>query len=241
MDPRLEQKFAAIEDFYWWYVGKNRLVLDWAGGCGKTLDLGCGTGSLFEQVARRADAAFGIDSSPVAIARSRERVPKAGLTRASVIALPFRDSSFDTLVASEILEHLADDRKALAEWRRVLKPAGRLILTTPAHPHLWGRHDDLCHHVRRYRKPELRRNLLGAGFRIERLSYTFSFLYPVMAALRPLRRHASRDEGKLKDDFIRVPDALNRFMIRLSDMEARWLRKADLPLGASLIALARRL
>ena len=183
MDPRIEQKFARLEDSYWWYVGKIRIVREWAGSCGRVLDLGCGTGALFQQIARQAQGVFGIDFSEVAIAGSRERVPEAGLSRASVMALPFREASFDTLVASEILEHLPDDRKALAEWRRVLKSKGRLIATVPAHPHLWGHHDELCHHERRYRKSELGERLTEAGFRVERLSYTFSYLYPVMAEL----------------------------------------------------------
>ncbi|MBI2881707.1 MAG: class I SAM-dependent methyltransferase [Candidatus Tectomicrobia bacterium] len=244
MDPRLEQKFADLEDRYWWYVGKNRLVREWAGSCGRALDLGCGTGALFEQIARRADSLFGIDLSRVALAHSRRRVPSAGLARASVLDLPFREGSFDTLVASEVLEHLPDDRQALAEWRRVLRPLGRLILTTPAHPHLWGRHDELCHHQRRYRKRELRDRLREAGFRVERVSYTFAFLYPVMAALRPLRRRGSSDTGDdgsgLGDDFFPVPDPMNRLLIALAGLEARWLKRAGLPFGASLIALARR-
>ena len=240
MDPRIEQKFAGLEDSYWWYVGKSRLVREWAGSCGRVLDLGCGTGALFQQIARQARAVFGIDFSEVAIAGSGKRVPDAGLSRASVMDLPFRKSSFDTLVASEILEHLPDDRKALSEWRRVLKPEGRLVATVPAHPHLWGHHDELCHHQRRYRKSELGRKLSEAGFRVERLSYTFSYLYPVMAALRPLRRGVKESKARLHDDFLPVPAAVNRALIRLSALEARWLRKASLPFGASLIALARK-
>jgi ubiquinone/menaquinone biosynthesis C-methylase UbiE len=244
MDPRLEQKFADIEDFYWWYVGKNRLVCEWVSARSKTpcrlLDLGCGTGALFEQVARKADTAFGIDFSDVAIAKSRKRVPDAGFSLASVMDLPFRDSCLDMLIGSEVLEHLPDDRKALAEWRRVLKPGGRLIATTPAHPHLWGRHDELCHHQRRYRKSEMGEKLAEAGFRVERLSYTFSFLYPAMAALRPLRRRSRQNEMALDDDFVPVPETLNRLLAGLSGLEARWLRKANLPFGASLIAMARK-
>ena len=238
MDPRLEQKFADIEDSYWWYVAKNRLVRQWLGRCGRVLDVGCGTGALFEAVAGQSDAPYGVDSSPVAMVQTHKRVPGAGLCRASVMHLPFQNAAFDALVASEVLEHIGDDRGALLEWHRILKPGGKLVLTTPAHPHLWGRHDELCHHVRRYRRVELGQKLREAGFRVERLSYTFSFLYPVMTALRPVRRRPRQGQGSLGDDFLNVPEPMNRLLIALLGIEARWLRRVNLPFGASLIALA---
>ncbi len=243
MDPILEQKFSEIEDTYWWYVGKNRLVRDLAGQCEKLLDLGCGTGALFQQIACQTDSLFGIDFSDVAVARSRERVSSSGLALASVVDLPFQDGVFDTLIASEVLEHLPDDCQALSEWGRVLKPGGRLIATVPAHPHLWGSHDELCHHQRRYRKSELQAKISAAGFHMERISYTFSYLYPIMAILRPLRpslRWPKSTDEPLKDDFHRVPSFINRILIGLSALEMYWLRISSLPIGASLITLARK-
>ena len=219
------------------------MVRELAGACGKLLDLGCGTGALFQQVARQADSPFGIDFSEVAVTRSRERVSDSGLALASVIDLPFRDSVFDTLIASEVLEHLPDDCRALSEWRRVLKPGGRLIATVPAHPHLWGAHDELCHHQRRYRKSELQAKLSTAGFHLERISHTFSYLYPIMAILRPLRpslRWPRSIDESLGDDFHSVPSFVNRILIGLSALEVRWLRISNLPIGASLITLARK-
>ncbi len=240
MDPKFEQKISEIEDTYWWYVGKNRLVRELAGSGGRLLDLGCGTGALFQQVARQADSSFGIDVSGVAVANSRKRVSNAGLALASVMDLPFRDGVFNTLIASEVLEHLPEDRKALSEWQRVLAPGGRLIVTVPAHPHLWGPHDELCHHQRRYRKSELQTKLSDSGFRVHRLSYTFSYLYPVMAILRPALRWLKTAEDLLGDDFYDVPPSVNRMLIGLSALEANWLRISNLPIGASLITLARK-
>ena len=61
-----------------------------------------------------------------------------------------------------MLEHLDDDRAALAELRRVVRPGGALVVTVPAHPRLWSRHDELNHHRRRYTRASLRA-AAGAG------------------------------------------------------------------------------
>ncbi len=100
-----------------------------AGGC--VLDAGCGR-SLFTEI--RPDWPFAIVASDVdhdLLASRKAEFPKVRWLQGDAQPLPFRDVAFDALFAGELIEHLPDPAPALREFRRVLKPGGALILTTP--------------------------------------------------------------------------------------------------------------
>lgn len=89
-------------------------------GLGRILDIGSGEGDLVGALLRNGADAHGVDVSSVVVARSNQRIPDR-FTCGSVLSLPFSDASFDTLVSTDCLEHLAaeDVPKALAEIHRV--------------------------------------------------------------------------------------------------------------------------
>jgi ubiquinone/menaquinone biosynthesis C-methylase UbiE len=98
---------------------------------GRVLDYGCGPGVLLRRLVSRAAECWGVDVDAAELA-------SAGAidgVRIEQIApgqrLPFEDASFDTVVISEVIEHVADERMVLADLTRVLRPGGRLLLTTP--------------------------------------------------------------------------------------------------------------
>jgi SAM-dependent methyltransferase len=100
-------------------------------GGGRVLDAGCGR-SLFTEI--RPDWPFNIVASDVdhdLLASRRRDFPAVRWLVGDAAPLPFRDAAFDALFAGELIEHLPDPRPALAEFRRVVKPGGPLILTTP--------------------------------------------------------------------------------------------------------------
>ena len=83
-------------------------------------------------------------------------------------SLPFEDESFDAAVLGEVLEHVEDDRGALREVARVLRPGGVLALSVPANPKLYGPSDVWAGHIRRYTRPALFDACTSAGFTVER-------------------------------------------------------------------------
>lgn len=98
---------------------------------GRVLDAGCGR-SLFTEI--RPDWPFQVVAADVdhdLLVSRRAEHPQVAWAVAGADPLPFRDGSFDALFAGELVEHLPDPRPAMAEFRRVLKPGGTLILTTP--------------------------------------------------------------------------------------------------------------
>lgn len=112
----------------------------------RILDLGCGTGTLAVGLARQASV-VGIDADPAMIERTRRRARdtkvELELHEARADELPFADHSFDRVVSSLLLHHLAaaPRRRALSECRRVLKPAGRLVVAD------WGAPRDVVMRV----------------------------------------------------------------------------------------------
>ena len=86
--------------------------------------------------------------------------------------LPFADDTVDVVAALDVLEHLHDELAAIEECRRVLRPGGHFILYVPAYQLLWGHEDVISHHLRRYRRGQIRRLLTAAGFDIVHLGWT---------------------------------------------------------------------
>lgn len=100
------------------------------------LDAGCGPGVTSLTLARRGYRVTAIDTDPAKIETLRLLARSHGqslATRlASVCELPFRDSSFDKVLCAEVLEHVEDDRRAVSELARVLRPEGILVITVPS-------------------------------------------------------------------------------------------------------------
>jgi SAM-dependent methyltransferase len=138
-----------------------------AGPGPEVLDAGAGQGSLSAKLAELGFEVTSSDASPAAVAVLRERV-RGPVFEANVTSLPLADETFDGAVLGEVLEHVEDDRSALAEIARVLRPGGVLALSVPANPKLFGPSDVWAGHVRRYTRPALIDACRSAGFTVER-------------------------------------------------------------------------
>ena len=143
------------------------------GRAGAALDLGCGDGRLGALLDAQELALA--DVSELALQRARKRLPEA---HARLVEhdrpLPFEDNAFDLVLCAETLEHVRDVQLLLSEARRVLRPAGRLAVTTPAHGRLTGldvllrgferRFDPLSPHLRFFAARSLATLLDALGF-----------------------------------------------------------------------------
>jgi SAM-dependent methyltransferase len=229
----------SLEGEHWWFVGRRRLALRlldrFARARPQCLDLGCGTGVVLGELARRG-AATGLDMSPLAIGYSRRRGLKK-LVRGDAEALPFRAQTFDAVVSLDLFEHLPGERAGIEEAFRVLRPGGVLVLAVPAMMSLWGPHDVALMHRRRYTRSEVATRLEEAGFHVVRVSYSVCFLYPVVRWVRFLER---RRAGEPKSSLRALPGWLNRILAGVQRSEAALIERMDLPWGSSVVAVARR-
>jgi SAM-dependent methyltransferase len=114
------------------------------------VDAACGTGRHAGYLTSRGHRVTGVDSSPAMLARARVRVPEADFREGGLDALPVPDGQADLVICALALAHRPDLRPAFAEFARVLKPGGHLIVTDVHHervllgsvPHIRTRDDD---------------------------------------------------------------------------------------------------
>jgi SAM-dependent methyltransferase len=244
MDAALYPQVAAVEDTHWWFAGRRAICermlahLELSPGA-SILELGCGTGGNFPMLARRGKLyAMDEDESALEFAASRRL---AQLARGSLPRnFPFAEHRFDLVVMTDVLEHLDDDGDSLCAVRSCLKPRGRLLVTVPALNWLWSQHDDTHHHRRRYRATELRRLLDDRGFEIEYLSYYNFLLFPAIAVVRLIQRlRPAALSGTGRHDLKMPSRFVNSALLSLFSCERFVLGEFHLPVGISLIALAR--
>lgn len=225
---------------HWWFRGRRLvlselLVRQGGGGQPRILDFGCGTGG---NVAMEAAVGPVVGIEPDAGAL-RLAQPRGGalFCRAVGTSLPFAGGTFDLVLASDVLEHIADDGLASSEIHRVLRVGGSLVFSVPAHPWLFGAHDVALRHQRRYTRRTIRDLLEGAGLRVSWLSYWNTTLFPVAVAARLAKQFG---RAGVRSDVRDVPALVNRTLTGLLALEARALRHMRLPWGLSLIGTATR-
>jgi len=251
MDDALERFTFDVEERHWWYRGR-RAVLEAAldgleplraqdpgAGRPRILDAGCGSGRNMVALARRGEVT-GIELASQSLEAARARDVGPVLPGSLDDPLPFDEAAFDLAVALDVLEHVADDGGALRELARVLAPGGRLLVTVPQYGWLWGEHDVLAHHHRRYTRALLLDRAAAAGLRPERVTSFNTVLLPAIGAARLVQR--VRRRAQPASDLGRTPQGpVNGALERILRGEAAVVRRGrNLPAGVSLLAVLRR-
>jgi SAM-dependent methyltransferase len=246
VEQLLEETYRAEREHFW-FKGFRQFIaplVDQALAgrpAPRLLDCGCGTGTNLDLFRARCDA-FGFDLTPGGLRLARTH---GGLrvARASITHVPFAPATFDVVTSFDVLQCITEamETQAMASMARVLKPGGSLILNVAALDILSGSHAVLSEEVRRYTKPLMRQALSRAGLVPQRITYTNFTLFPLMLATRTWQRvrGAARPEALTAE--ISVPSGpVNGALTALLSLEARALRLTDLPIGSSLLVLARK-
>jgi len=207
----------------------------------RILDCGCGTGANVDLLARFGRA-YGFDLTEIGLRIGRE-AGRTRLARASVTSVPFPTASFDLVTSFDVLYALEerDERTALGEMFRLLKPGGHAIINVAAMEILRGDHSVLSREVRRYSRDRLGRALSAAGFTVVRLTYTNATLTPPLFLLRAFQRwRGLRSENDIPHELAVPPAPINTLLTGVLGVESVWLRSFDLPFGSSLLCLAQK-
>lgn len=179
-------------------VNYNAFLLDLihrhALGSGAILDFGAGTGT-FAIPLRRAGLEIACVEPDADLGN---RLRAQGL-RVEVATERLASDSFDFVYSLNVLEHIEDDAAALRELRRVLKPAGRLLVYVPAFQLLFTSMDQKVGHFRRYRKHELVGHLRTAGYTIEDACYVDSIGFAATLVFKAIgNRTGALDRGQIR-------------------------------------------
>jgi ubiquinone/menaquinone biosynthesis C-methylase UbiE len=243
---RLLEMTARAEREHFWFHGFRRFVRplledaarDVKGRVPTVLDCGCGTGNNLQMI-RQYGRAFGIDLTYSGLAYARHHRERL-IAQASATALPFPDRVFDIVTSFDVIYALDDAgaATALKEMYRVMRPGGYLVLNVAALPVLRGNHSVLGGEVQRYTRRSLRRHFEDADFGVKRLTYTNISILPMVAGIRFAQRLIGHREST-QEISVPVPP-VNAALKVLLAVEAAAVRWVDMPIGSSLLALARR-
>jgi SAM-dependent methyltransferase len=204
----------------------------------KILDAGCGTGLLLQKLQQRGSA-FGFDISAEALEFCSQRELK-NISCATVQQLPFEAEVFDGIVSADVLYHrnVPEDRKALLEFYRVLKPGGSLILNLPAFEFLRSAHDIAIHTQRRYKKKQLEILLRSCGFKINHCYYRNCLLFPFMALSRLLRKPNAQSNAK--SDVTLLPAFINNSLTHILFADDWLAKRIPWPAGLSVFCVGTK-
>ncbi|RAU23596.1 hypothetical protein CU669_00370 [Paramagnetospirillum kuznetsovii] len=246
------ESHAEIEDRHWWFKARRRIVYglveDIMDGAQRRLivDVGCGTGGNIGPLAHVHDC-LGVDTSDMAVSIARTKYPhcsfRLGMAPESIVDVLDRTG---LVLMMDVLEHIPDDRAALASLVEALRPGTTLLITVPADMRLWSVHDEAALHQRRYDMESLRRCWQGLPVKEHMLSPYNSLLYfPIRLARWLLRRLKLKSQSHSDFQLPLGPiEAVLAFLFgaerhRLLDL-LRGRTKRGFRRGVSLIAVLER-
>ena len=242
MERTVFNRLDQLEGQHWWFAARRKILKNVITQFApkkanlRVMEAGCGTGGNLQMLSSfgKLDA-FELDDEARVIAKSKLPMDvKSGMLPDHV---PYQDGSFDVVVAFDVIEHVEKDVESLAKLGKQLAPGGRLVMTVPAMPWLWSKHDETHHHFRRYTSASLNEALVKAGLKPVRISYFNTLLFPLIAGLRLVRKMFGITETA--DDAMPSP-AVNGILKSIFGFESNWVGRVSMPVGVSLLAVAQR-
>ncbi len=212
---------------------------------GTLLEVGCSSGYFLHDARAAFPDALIIGSDYVAgplRVMAREH-PTQPLLQFDLTRCPLPDACLDAVVALNVLEHIRDDRAAVRELHRILKPGGVAVIELPAGPGLYDVYDKALMHERRYSMAGARRLFAETGFRVERPTHIGFFLFPAFAAVKLRnKRHLSLPEEAQKEMVKKSIHATksSRLMKGLMKAETWGARYVQYPFGIRCVLTAVR-
>lgn len=241
MDRSVYDRMNELEARHWWFTARRAIIAtlirrELGGGTDKSiLEAGCGSGGNLSMLKQ-----FGhVDAFEYDEMARQHATEKSGLDirfGALPQELPFEDRRYDLIGLFDVLEHVEADTASLSALAGLLNTQGKILVTVPAFPFLWSKHDERHHHFRRYTRASLEQAAREAGLKVSYSSYFNMFLFPLAVAARALKRLTGSDTP---DDRLPAP-MLNSLLTRVFGFERRLLGRIRLPVGLSLAAVLEK-
>lgn len=244
MDGEAYKEMIELQEKHWWFVARRDVIKAFVklqmneSSASKVLEIGCGVGGNVGLLSQSGNY-LGIDMHRPAIDYCSEKFPQFNFqcTRVEDIPQEFSFNKFDSIYILDVLEHIDDELAILQSTQNYLTQNGKILLTVPAFEFLWSPHDDFVHHVRRYTKNRLQKTLEEAGYKVERISYFNSILFP----LALIQRLGMRLMKKKLSTHLSTPPALVNWLFTVIFAQEAWILKhTNLPVGLSIMAVVSK-
>ena len=159
MDRAYYAEYFELERNHWWFHVRGKIIMERIAKLSKgkelkILNVGAGTGYTSELMQQFGEV-VSVEYDQVCADLVRDKLG-LNIVQGSITELQYEDNSFDLVTAFDVVEHVEDDLLSVSELHRVCKPGGHVLITVPAFMSLWGHHDVINHHFKRYVKPEVR-------------------------------------------------------------------------------------
>ena len=242
IEKNIYEKLYHLETHLWWFESRRSIIMYLIRNIIKPqrklkiLDIGCGTGSEIDFFTEFGEIT-GIDSSKEAINLCLKRGLEKKVIEANAEKLSFPDEIFDLILCLDVLEHIQYPEFAIAEISRLLKKEGFVVLTVPAFAWLWSEHDKVSGHFKRYNIKELKSILQLKNFKLIKMSYFNTFLFPAIVLLRKFKNFI----GSKDNDFAIPIKPINWFLKCVFDSEKFFLKYLDFPFGISIITIIQKI
>ena len=239
MERVVYQQMAELDDRHWWYRARRKVLAELIRrevrppANAQILEIGCGTGHNLAMLGEFGHV-DGLELDDEARALSEKRLGRK-IMRSPLPELgEVPDRHYDLIGAFDVIEHIPDDKAALASIATKLKPGGKFVMAVPAHQWMWSAHDVVNHHQRRYSKRAVKALIDGSPLKLEKIGYMNSLLFPIAVA----ERAASKLMGKENADVRLPPAPLNAALEKVFAAERYLVGRLPLPPGLSLFAVA---
>jgi SAM-dependent methyltransferase len=242
MHINLYRTFYELQKKHWWFASKKAIILEAIkyhanlNDESTILDIGCGSGLMLNSLSELG-ITLGMDASDEAIKFSQEIFQGTVCKGQLPSDVPFSKNQFDLITALDVIEHIDADLQSLKTVQSLLTENGVAIITVPAYMFLWSHFDELNHHKRRYTVRELKIKLKNSGFKIKKISYYNSFLFPIIYFVRKFNNLIGRDGNS---DLVIPGKFVNFILKKILSSEKYPLRFFDLPFGVSILAVVSK-
>lgn len=204
MERSYFKEYYHLERKNWWFIVRRKILRErisaLLGNAGNLdiLNAGAATGSTSEMLTDFGHViSLEYDEECCRFTKEMLATP---LIQGSILELPFPDQHFDLVCAFDVIEHVEDDARAVSEMYRVCRPGGYLAITVPAYMFLWGRHDVINQHYRRYTLRQLKALTEAHKGKIIYATYFNSGLFIPIAGFRLLMRMVEKAGAKRKKE-----------------------------------------
>ncbi len=244
MQEIIYEKNYQIEDSYWWFIAKFRImnsIIRKYVPTGRTiLDVGCGTGGFAAMMQKDFDMIC-LDTSQTALGFCRKR----GLEKqfnGLLSEYDYKSNPIDAITMLDVVEHIEDDEGVLRNAFEILPEGGVAFITVPAYQWLWSFHDVIHMHYRRYSRRKIIDVARRAGFSIEYSSYFNSLLFAPSVLKRIIDRVTKKEVVPDKDysPVEILPQWMNSLLTKIFMFESKLMKFTRLPFGLSIIVIARK-